>query len=156
MLPFPPNLPSPRLPSPSLAATAPAATAVKRVKAECSEATGANAWQQTATSASGETPSADDDSVGETEGNLCREREEVEEEPTAQIAADDDEGSESEASVEMMEPGNLVVIDVDESGDSDSEDGPDSPAHQESPQRFVSVELNSSSTQTLQQSDVER
>nr|XP_040017090.1 zinc finger protein 106 [Gasterosteus aculeatus aculeatus] len=156
VLPFPPNLPSPRLPSPSLAATAPAATAVKRVKAECSEATGANAWQQTATSASGETPSADDDSVGETEGNLCREREEVEDEPTAQIAADDDEGSESEASVEMMEPGNLVVIDVDESGDSDSEDGPDSPAHQESPQRFVSVELNSSSTQTLQQSDVER
>ncbi|XP_037304771.1 zinc finger protein 106 [Pungitius pungitius] len=143
--PVPPNFPSPRLPSPSLAP--PAVTAVKRVKAECSESACTNSlpeWatgQQAATSARGETWSADNDSEEEAEVNLCREREEAEEEP----AAIDDKGSESEASVEMMEPGNVVVINIDESEDSDNEDGPDSPANQEPPQEFISVELSSSS-----------
>ncbi|KAM8831521.1 zinc finger protein 106 isoform 2-T2 [Spinachia spinachia] len=159
---LPPHLPSPRLPSPSLAAPTPAVLAVGRVAAECSGLTGSNGlpewatWQQTAASARGETRSAGDDCEDDAAGNLCREREEAAEEPAARIAADNDEGSESEASVEMMEPSNQVVIDVDESGDSDKEDGPDSSAPKEPPQQFLSVELNPSSTQTLQPSDVER
>lgn len=70
-------------------------------------------------------------------------------------ASDDDGGNESDNSVEMMEPSNLVVIDIDE---SDKEDSPETvsnvTANQEPPQQSVSVEFSSATTQTQQ--NVER
>ncbi|CAK6979215.1 zinc finger protein 106 [Scomber scombrus] len=71
-------------------------------------------------------------------------------------ASDDDGGNESDNSVEMVEPSNLVVIDIDE---SDKEDSPETVSnvtvHQEPLQKSVSVEFSSANTQTLQQ-NVER
>ncbi|XP_054474916.1 zinc finger protein 106 [Anoplopoma fimbria] len=168
---FPPSL---LLPSPCLAAPTTAVTSHKQLKQECSAFESTNSFpesstlQETATLVRGETPSADSDSVEETGGNLCieqvKEKEPAAEKPvssvvpqrgqiTSSAAPDDDGGNESDASVEMVEPRNLVVIDIDE---SDNEDAPNVPIHQEPPQKSVSVEFNSSSTQTFQQRGVER
>ncbi|KAK9531416.1 hypothetical protein VZT92_010843 [Zoarces viviparus] len=133
---------------------------LKQLKLECSVSAGTNSFpessprQQTATLVREETQSSVSDSEEEMGGKpastLVPQRG-----PNASAAApddDDDGGNESDASVEMMEPCS-VVIDIDE---SDSEDAPDAPVHQEPPQKSVSVEFNSSSSQTFLQNDVER
>ncbi|XP_031717406.1 zinc finger protein 106 [Anarrhichthys ocellatus] len=152
-------LPSLLLPSPCLAAPTTAVTSLKQLKLECSASAGTNSYpessagQQTATLVREETQSSDSDSEEEMGGKpastLVPQRG-----PNASAAApdDDDGGNESDASIEMMEPCS-VVIDIDE---SDSEDSPDAPVHQEPPQKSVSVEFNSSSSQTFPQNDVER
>lgn len=132
---------------------------LEQLKLECSVSAGTNSfpessvWQQTAPLVSEETQSSVSDSEEEMGGKpasaLLPQRG-----PNASAAApdDDDGGNESDASVEMMEPCS-VVIDIDE---SDSEDAPDAPVHQEPPQKSVSVEFNSSSSQTFPQNEVER
>ncbi|XP_068593399.1 zinc finger protein 106 isoform X2 [Cebidichthys violaceus] len=150
-------LPSLLLPSPGLA---PPTTAVTSLKLERSASAGTNSFpespacQQTATLAGGETQWSDSDSEEEVGGmpasTFVPQRGE-----TASAAAPDaaaDGGNESDASVEMMEPCS-VVIDIDE---SDCEDAPNVPVLQEPPQKSVSVEFNSSSSQTFQQNDIER
>ncbi|XP_037607356.1 zinc finger protein 106 isoform X3 [Sebastes umbrosus] len=160
-------LPSLLLPSPHLAAPTAAVTAVKQLKTEhptspdTNDVPESSARQQTVTLAREEAQSVDSDSEEEEGGNLCIE-EVKEKEPAAAekpVAAaavapdDDDGGNESDASVKMMEPSNLVVIDIEE---SDNEEAPDVPVHQEPPQKSVSVKFNSSSTQMFQKNDAER
>lgn len=71
-----------------------------------------------------------------------------------QPAADNDGGSKSDDLVKMVEPSNLIVIDLDE---SDIEEIVSNvPIHQEPPQKSVSVELKSANTQTCQQNDDDR
>lgn len=65
-------------------------------------------------------------------------------------SAADDEGSESDVSVEMVSCSAQEIIDVDEL------DNEDSPATTEVPQKSQTVESTSSSTQTCQQTDTER
>ncbi len=110
-----------------------------------------------------EAQSSDSDSEEETGGNLSKEP--AAEKPASifvpekaqsasAAAPDNDGGSESDDSVEMMEPSNLVVIDIDE---SDKEEAVSNvPVHREPPQKSVSVDFSSACTQTSQQNDVER
>ncbi|TNN76168.1 Zinc finger protein 106 [Liparis tanakae] len=125
--------------------------------------------QPTVTPARGETQSADTDSeVSEKEpaaetpvSTLVPQKEQIASATTTDEEEDDEEESnESDASVEMMEPWDKVVIDIDA---SDNEEAPnvqqDPPqknpeVQQEPPQASVSMEFNSLSTQTT--SDVER
>ncbi|XP_067428776.1 zinc finger protein 106 isoform X1 [Thunnus thynnus] len=75
---------------------------------------------------------------------------------TPAAASDNDGGNESDNSVEMMEPSDLVVIDIDESDNEGSpEPGSNVPAQQEPPQKSVSVEFSSARACTSQQ-NVER
>ncbi|XP_026196776.1 zinc finger protein 106 isoform X2 [Anabas testudineus] len=68
-----------------------------------------------------------------------------------------DDGNESDDSVEMMEPSNPVVIDIDESDNEYLHDTVSSvPVHSEPPQTCVSVEFSSASTQTSLQSANDR
>lgn len=145
---------------PSLLLPAPT-TAVASLKLESSESACTNsfsessAWQQTVTPVRGETQSADTESeVSEKEpaaetpvSTLVPQKEQI----ASATTTDEEEGNESDASVEMMDPWDRVVIDIDA---SDNEEVPNVPVHQEPPQTAVSMELNSLSTQTT--SDVER
>lgn len=66
----------------------------------------------------------------------------------------DSAGNESDDSVEMMEPSNLEIIDIDE---SDNEETVSSvPVQREPPEKSVSVEFSAVSTQTFQQNEDER
>ncbi|XP_049446993.1 zinc finger protein 106 isoform X2 [Epinephelus fuscoguttatus] len=159
-------LPSLLLPSTSLAAPTTAVTSLKQLQSEPSVSPNVN--QQTVRLASEEAQPADNDSEEEAGGNLSTEQVKGKE-PAAEksdstsapkrgqnasaAASDDDGDSESDASVKMMEPSNPVVIDIDE---SDNEDAPDDPIQQEPPEKSVSVEFHSSSTQVVQDNDAER
>lgn len=161
---FPPNLlPSLLLTQPGLAAPTTAVTSVKQIRAECS--TSVNAPPESSVSVvlkdRVETHSASG-SVSETGANLYSKP--AAEKPTsifvsgmdrkASAAAPDNNGNESDGSVEMMEPSNVVVIDIDE---SDNEEAVSSvPVRQESPQSSVCVEFSSAGTQTSQNTDDER
>ncbi|XP_073348470.1 zinc finger protein 106 [Pagrus major] len=69
-------------------------------------------------------------------------------------AQKDGAGNESDDSVEMMEPYNLEIIDIDESDNEETVSNV--PVQREPPQKSVSVEFNAMSTQTLQQNEDER
>ncbi|XP_068432614.1 zinc finger protein 106 isoform X2 [Clinocottus analis] len=148
-------------PSPSLAAPTTAVTSLKHsASASTNSFSESPARQQTVTSVIGETQSADSDSEKDMGVNICmevKEKEPAAEKPIStsvpqkSAATPDDEGeNDSVASVEMMESCDRVVIDIDE---SDNEDVPNVPVHQELPQKSVSVEFISLSTQTTQPSD---
>uniref|UniRef100_UPI0037E8FD25 zinc finger protein 106 isoform X2 n=1 Tax=Semicossyphus pulcher TaxID=241346 RepID=UPI0037E8FD25 len=66
----------------------------------------------------------------------------------------EDGGDESDDSVEMMKPSNMVVIDIDES--DNEEVVSKAPVHKEPPQKSVSVEFSSAGTKTSQQIHAER
>ncbi|XP_017267438.1 zinc finger protein 106 [Kryptolebias marmoratus] len=67
---------------------------------------------------------------------------------------EDNGGSESDSSVEMIDSSNLEVIDIDESdGENSAERNP--AVQPEAPQRPASVEVSSASTQTAQQDEPE-
>ncbi|XP_031178318.1 zinc finger protein 106 isoform X2 [Sander lucioperca] len=169
-----PLFPSDLLPSllhqsPHLAAHTTAVTPLKQLKTECSTSANTNNFPESSAAQQTVRMSADSDSEEEMGGNLCieqvKEKEPATEKPvstfdpksgqnaSAAAAPDDDGGNESDASVKMVEPSGLVVIDIDE---SDNEDAPNVPVHQEPPQKSVSVEFSSLSTQTFQQNYVER
>lgn len=162
-------LPSLLLTSPGLAAPTTAVTSGKQIKTERSasactppESSATEGLKTVRLAREGAQPS-DSDSEEEMGGNLCKEP--AAEKPSSIFvperdqnasasALDDDGGSESDDSVEMMEPSNLVVIDIDE---SDNEEAISNvPVHQEPPQKSVSVEFSSAGTQTSQQNEVER
>ncbi|KAM4712526.1 uncharacterized protein znf106b isoform 1-T2 [Anableps anableps] len=67
----------------------------------------------------------------------------------------DDEGNESDGSVELVNSSYLDVIDIEESECEDSVET-DAPAQHEDPQKSVSVEFSYASTQTSQQRETER
>ncbi|XP_042358981.1 zinc finger protein 106 isoform X2 [Plectropomus leopardus] len=155
-------LPSLLLPSPSLAAPTAAVTSLTQPQTECSTSPFRN--PQTVTVAREEAQSADADSVKAAGENLCivKEKEPAAEKPVSTFvperdqnasaaAPDDDKGNESDSSVKMVEASNVVVIDID-----DSEETPNDPVQQEPPEKAVSVELNSFSTQLVQQNEAER
>nr|XP_019953106.1 PREDICTED: zinc finger protein 106-like isoform X3 [Paralichthys olivaceus] len=78
------------------------------------------------------------------------------EEASAAVLVNDD-GSESDNSVKVMEPSDPVVISIDESDNEDSpETDSDVSALPQPPQQTASVELSSGSTQTFQQKEVDR
>uniref|UniRef100_A0A8C9X285 Zinc finger protein 106-like n=1 Tax=Sander lucioperca TaxID=283035 RepID=A0A8C9X285_SANLU len=153
-----PLFPSDLLPSllhqsPHLAAHTTAVTPLKQLKTECSTSANTNNFPESSAAQQTVRMSADSDSEEEMGGNLCieqvKEKEPATEKPvstfdpksgqnaSAAAAPDDDGGNESDASVKMVEPSGLVVIDIDE---SDNEDAPNVPVHQEPPQKSVSVE----------------
>lgn len=68
---------------------------------------------------------------------------------TSAVVTNNSGGSESDNSVIMMEPPNWEVIDIDETVAN-------VPLHQDIPQKSVSVEFSSASTQTSQQNDAKR
>ncbi len=77
-----------------------------------------------------------------------------ESEQNAAASESDDGGNESDDSVEVMEPSNPVVIDINE---SDNEEAVSTvPLQQEPPQKSVNVEFSSAGTQTFQQPEDER
>ncbi|XP_051263866.1 zinc finger protein 106 [Dicentrarchus labrax] len=73
---------------------------------------------------------------------------------SAAASLDDDGGNESDDSVEMMEPSNLVVIDIDESDNEGTISNVH--VHKEPSQKSVSVDFSSATTQTFQQNADER
>lgn len=102
---------------------------------------------------------ADSDSEEETGGNLKPAAGKPTTLPTRDenvpaAAPDVEGGNESDDSVKIMEPSNVVVIDDDESDNEETVSIV--PVHQEPPQTSVSVEFSSASTQTFQQNDFER
>lgn len=71
-------------------------------------------------------------------------------------APEDDRGNESDNSVEMMEPCNPSVIDIDQSdNDNPPGIGSNEPVHKEPSEKSVSVDFCSADSQT-DQTDVER
>ncbi|KAI3364223.1 hypothetical protein L3Q82_011026 [Scortum barcoo] len=166
-------LPSLLLTQPGLAASTTAVTSVKQIRAECSTSVstppgssvsvGLKDCVETVRLATEEAQPSDSDSEEEMGGNLCSEPaaknptyifvSETDQNASA-AAPDDNTGSESDNSVEMMEPSNVVVIDIDESDNDEAFSNV--PVRQESPQRSVSVEFSSAGTQTSQNNDVER
>ncbi|XP_070843126.1 zinc finger protein 106 [Chaetodon trifascialis] len=173
---FPPDLLPPLLlPLPCLAAPTAAVSSLKQLKAVCSASENPSPesparqleqvtkddskdYEKTAMIASEE---ADGDSEEETGGNPVLAAEKPastlvpERDQNASAAAPDDNGgNKSDNSVEMMEPSNQDVIDVDES--DNEEIVANVPVHQEPPQKSASEEFSSASTQTFQQPDVER
>ncbi|XP_034756446.1 zinc finger protein 106-like isoform X2 [Etheostoma cragini] len=163
-----PLLPSLLHQSPHLAAHTTAVTPLNQLKTECSTSANTNNLPESSAGQQTVRMSADSDSEEEMGGNLCieqvKEKEPVAEKPVSTFdpkrgqnasaaAPDDDGGNESDASVKMVEPSGLVVIDIDE---SDSEAAPNVPVHQEPPEKSVSVEFSSLSTQTSQQNYTER
>lgn len=168
-------LPSLLLPSPCLAAPTAAVASLKQLKAACSTSAspspesparqpeqvardGLKDCVQTTSLASKE---VDSDSEEETGGNLGPAAEKPtstfvpdRDENASAAAPDNDGGNESDNSVKLIEPSNVVVIDVDE---SDSEETVSNvPVHQEPPQKSASEEFSSASTQMFQQNDAER
>ncbi|XP_032398117.1 zinc finger protein 106 isoform X2 [Etheostoma spectabile] len=163
-----PVLPSLLHQSPHLAAHTTAVTPLKQLKTDCSTSANTNNFPESSAGQQTVRMSADSDSEEEMGGNLCieqvKEKEPVAEKPVSTFdpkrgqnasaaAPDDDGGNESDASVKMVEPSGLVVIDIDE---SDNEAAPNVPVHQEPPEKSVSVEFSSLSTQTSQQNYTER
>ncbi|XP_013871165.1 zinc finger protein 106 isoform X2 [Austrofundulus limnaeus] len=97
-------------------------------------------------------------SEAEPAGNLSKDRVEFEE-PSAngrkhKAAEENDEGSESDSSVEMIDLSNQEVIDIDGS-DSESPADTEPAVQPEAPQRSVSTELSCASTQTSQENEPE-
>ncbi|XP_044025924.1 zinc finger protein 106 [Siniperca chuatsi] len=153
-------LPSLLVTSPCLAAPTTAVASLKQLKTACSTSANTNpspessARQQEQMTREGlkdcvktgrsAREEAESDSEEETGGNLGKQ-------PAAEKL---DGGNESDDSVEMMEPSNLVVIDIDESDNEETVSNV--PVHQVPPQKSVSVEFSSASTQTFQQNEVER
>ncbi|KAM8726084.1 zinc finger protein 106 isoform 3-T3 [Acanthopagrus schlegelii] len=95
---------------------------------------------------------ADSDSEEETGGNLGP----TTEKPVSTLvpeseAQNDGAGNESDDSVEMVEPSNLEIIDIDESDNEETVSIV--PVQREPPQKSVSVEFSAVSTQTLQQKE---
>ncbi|KAK2856115.1 hypothetical protein Q5P01_004850 [Channa striata] len=118
-------------------------------------------------SAKGEARPTESDSEEETGGNVSEEQIKghitvvdtsvSKRDKTASAAApDNNDGSESDDSVEMMEPSNPVIIDVDESDHEGHETISDAPINQEPPQASAGIELSSTGTQTSQQNDQDR
>ncbi|XP_029984028.1 uncharacterized protein znf106b isoform X2 [Sphaeramia orbicularis] len=72
-------------------------------------------------------------------------------------ASDEDTGNESDNSVELMEPSNQEVINIDESDNEGSAEAAQNvPVQQELPQNSVSVDFSSAGTQTSQQKEDEK
>lgn len=148
-------LPTLLVTSPHLAAPTTVVSSLKQPKTECSTSTNTNPYPESSArqqeqvtrevskdfvkTVSLAREETDSDSDEETGGNLCK----------VPAPEKPDGGNESDDSVELMEPSDLVVIDIDESDNEESV----SNAHQEPPQMSVSVEFSSSSTQTFQQND---
>lgn len=157
-----PSFPSDLLPSPRVAAPTTAVISLKQLKTEGATSPCTNllpessARQQTVMLAREESAYGDFEeetggvrqtvpAVEKTSSTFVPKRGQ-----NASASASDEDDSESDASVEMMEPSDVVVIDIA----SDNEDAPNVPVHQEPPpQKSVSVEFNSSNTQ---KNDAER
>lgn len=93
---------------------------------------------------------ADSDSEEETGGNLGP----TTEKPVSTLVPESEAqnaGNESDDSVEMVEPSNLEIIDIDESDNEETVSIV--PVQREPPQKSVSVEFSAVSTQTLQQKE---
>lgn len=155
---YPSNLLSPLLLTPlHLAApTTSAASASVNTLQETSE--GLEDCVKKVRSAQGQAQPAISDSEEETVGNHGKE--EVKGKNAAAgknasaAATDSDDGSESDDSVKMMEPSNLVVIDIDESDNEDTHKTISNVSvHSEPPQMSASPDFSSASTQTSQQVD---
>lgn len=170
---FPSDLfPSLLLTSPRLAAPTASVSSPKQLKAECSTSVNASpespARQQEQVTREGlkdcvktvrlVREEADSDSEGGNTGPAAEKPVSAfvpERDQNASAAATgDDGGDESDDSVEMMEPSNLMVINIDESDIEETVSNV--PVHQEPPQKSVSVEFSSASTQTSQQNEAKR
>uniref|UniRef100_A0A3Q3N199 Zinc finger protein 106-like n=1 Tax=Labrus bergylta TaxID=56723 RepID=A0A3Q3N199_9LABR len=161
---FPPNLlPSLLLTSPHLAAPTAAFNPLPHLRAESS--TSVNTSPESSSRLQGQTAKEGLNDRIEMVNLVEDEEQEVDPEedteeclPTKENASSasvvDNKGSESDDSVEMMEPSDMVVIDIDE---SDSEEAVSNvPVHKDPPQKSVSVEFSSAGTQTNQTNDAER
>ncbi|XP_067339108.1 zinc finger protein 106 isoform X2 [Channa argus] len=109
----------------------------------------------------------DSDSDEKTGGNLSKEqvkRKEMvadksvpERHKTSSAAApDNNDGSESDDSIEMMEPSYPVIIDIDESDNEDHETISDAHVNQESPRTSAKMDFSTTGTQTSQRTDEDR
>ncbi|XP_041660789.1 zinc finger protein 106 [Cheilinus undulatus] len=147
---FPPNLLPSLLLTPShLPAPTAAAETLPHVKAESS--TSMNSASESPARLQGQVAREEFNDGKQTVNVAGEEEEEEDSDDSTSATLDDNRGNESDNSVEMMEPSDVVVIDIDE---SDNEE--DVPALKEPPQKSVSVEFSSAATQANKKNNVER
>ncbi|KAM6992414.1 zinc finger protein 106 [Tautogolabrus adspersus] len=161
---FPPNLlPSLLLTSPHLAAPTAAFNPLPHLRAESSTSVttspDSSARLQGQVAKEGLSDCIQMVNLVEDEGQEVESEKDTEEclpttEKVSSASLDDNKGNESDNSVEMMEPSNMVVIDIDES--DNEEDVSNVPVHKEPPQKSVSVEFSSAGKQANQENNAER